>query len=63
VCDDLCAATQTGNPADLVSKISPLIENKGLRKGLASKAKLHALNNFTIESHVNQLKRLYKSLI
>lgn len=54
---------KTGNPADLVSKISPLIENKGLRKGLASRAKLHALNNFTIESHVNQLKRLYKSLI
>jgi glycosyltransferase involved in cell wall biosynthesis len=58
-----CAATfRRGDPDDLARQLTRLIHNPILRAQLSLKAKTWSLANFTIETHIGNLVKLYTGL-
>ncbi len=53
----------TGDPDVLAEKICGLLTNNDRREQLAGKAKVFALENLSIYSHMRDLKKLYESLL
>ncbi len=51
------------NAEVLTEKILKLLKDKDLREDLANRAFAFAQNNFSIEAHLRELKKLYKSLL
>ncbi len=51
------------NAEVLSEKILMLLRDKDLREKLADKALLHARENFSIEAHLRELTKLYRSLL
>ena len=54
---------QTGDADDLASKVIRLAHDREYRARLASSAKQWALSRFSIETHIANLLKLYRSLI
>jgi glycosyltransferase involved in cell wall biosynthesis len=54
---------QTQNSDDLTAKLIKLAKNKEFRNDLANRAFNHAKENFSIEAHLENLKKLYESII
>jgi glycosyltransferase involved in cell wall biosynthesis len=54
---------ETGDSADLTEKLGRLAENAELRSDLASRAYRYAKENFSIEPHIENLRKLYESII
>ncbi|HEY0461883.1 MAG TPA: glycosyltransferase family 4 protein [Pyrinomonadaceae bacterium] len=54
---------ETGNAANLAEKLVKIGENKGFRRDLADRAYLYARENFSIEVHLENLKKLYETII
>jgi glycosyltransferase involved in cell wall biosynthesis len=54
---------QTGEPDDLAEKILKLLKNEVLRKDLSRSALEFAKENFSIEAHLRELKKLYDSIL
>lgn len=54
---------QTQNPDDLAAKILKLLKNEALRKNLSQSALEFAKENFSIEAHIRELKKLYDSMV
>ena len=52
-----------GNAEILSEKILQLLKNKNLREDLANRAAEFARENFSIEAHLRELKKLYDSLL
>lgn len=52
-----------GNAFDLSEKILNLLKNEALRNDLSARARDFAKNNFSIEAHLREIGKLYKSLI
>jgi glycosyltransferase involved in cell wall biosynthesis len=53
---------QTRNADDLAEKILKLLKNEALRKDLSRSALEFAEENFSIEAHLRELKKLYESI-
>lgn len=53
---------ETQNAAELAEKILKLLKNERLRKDLSRRALEFARENFSIEAHLRELKKLYESL-
>jgi glycosyltransferase involved in cell wall biosynthesis len=53
----------TQNPDDLAAKILKLLKNKALRNDLSKTALEFAKENFSIEAHLRELKKLYDSIL
>ena len=51
------------NDAELAEKILKLLKNENARKDLANRAYEFALENFSIEAHFRELKKLYEKLL
>jgi glycosyltransferase involved in cell wall biosynthesis len=54
---------QTQNAAELAEKITKLLKDKKLREDLANRAFDFAAENFSIEAHLRELKKLYDSIL
>lgn len=54
---------QTQNPDELAEKILRLLKNEALRKDLSRSALEFAKENFSIEAHLRELKKLYDSIL
>lgn len=54
---------ETGNAAALTEKMLKIARDEDLRNDLANRAQLYASANFSIEAHLENLKKLYKSII
>ncbi len=54
---------QTQNASELSDKILKLLKDKSLREDLANRAFDFATENFSIEAHLRELKKLYQSLL
>ncbi|HLM00131.1 MAG TPA: glycosyltransferase family 4 protein, partial [Pyrinomonadaceae bacterium] len=54
---------QTRNAGDLAEKILKLLKNEALRKDLSRAALRFAAENFSIEAHLRELRKLYESLL
>ena len=54
---------QTKNPSELSEKMIRLAENKNERENLAEKAFAFAKDNFSIEAHLRELKKLYAQVL
>ncbi len=52
-----------GDAEMLSEKIIKMLQNKNLREDLANRALSFAKDNFTIEAHLRELKKLYDSLL
>ena len=50
------------NVGILTEKILELLQDEDLRAGLAARALIHAEDNFSIDAHIRDLKKLYLSL-
>jgi L-malate glycosyltransferase len=53
---------KVGDEIDLSEKVLKLLKDESLRKNSANRAKQFAKDNFSIEAHLNNLKRLYQTL-
>lgn len=53
----------TGDSTQLTEKLIEIAENKNLRKDLANKAFDFAEENFSIETHLRELKKLYEKIL
>ncbi|HEX9963343.1 MAG TPA: glycosyltransferase family 4 protein [Pyrinomonadaceae bacterium] len=53
---------QTQNAGELAEKILKLLKNEALRKDLSESALEFAKQNFSIEAHLRELKKLYDSI-
>jgi len=49
--------------SELADKILKLLKSKSLRENLASRAFDFAAENFSIEAHLRELKKLYASIL
>jgi glycosyltransferase involved in cell wall biosynthesis len=54
---------QTQNSDELGEKILKLLKNKSLRKDLSQSALEFAKENFSVEAHLRELKKLYSSIL
>jgi L-malate glycosyltransferase len=54
---------RTGDADDLAAKLIQLVDNPEHRKVLGSSARHWAMSQFSIESHIANLKELYRSLV
>jgi glycosyltransferase involved in cell wall biosynthesis len=54
---------QTQNASELAEKTANLLKDKNLREDLAKRAFDFATENFSIEAHLRELKKLYQSLL
>lgn len=53
---------ETQNAADLAEKLIKIAEKEDFRNDLANRAFVYAKENFSIEAHIGELKRLYESI-
>ena len=53
---------EVGDENHLSEKVLKLLKDESLRKDLSNRANQFAKNNFSIEAHLNNLKRLYRNL-
>lgn len=60
---EYAAHFQTGNADALAEKLLKLAENRDLRTDLADRAYRYAKENFSIEAHIENLKKLYESIV
>ena len=51
------------NAGDLSEKLVKLAENEEFRNDLANRAFNYAGKNFSVETHLENLKKLYESII
>jgi glycosyltransferase involved in cell wall biosynthesis len=54
---------QTQNASELAEKIVKLLKDRNLREDLANRAFDFATENFSIEAHLQELKKLYDSIL
>lgn len=54
---------ETGNARDLTEKMLKIATDEDFRNDLADRAQAYARQNFSIEAHIENLKKLYKSII
>ncbi len=54
---------RVGDENDLAEKILKLMRDNSLREDLAQKALIYAQTNYSIEAHIQELKKLYESLL
>jgi glycosyltransferase involved in cell wall biosynthesis len=54
---------EQGNAEDLADEMCYLYKNEKIRKGLASKAKEYAINNYSLEKCVDEYKKVYQELL
>ena len=54
---------QTQNASELAEKIVKLLKDRNLREDLANRAFDFATENFSIEAHLRELKKLYDSIL
>lgn len=54
---------ETGNAGALTEKMLKLASDEDLRNDLANRAQIYARANFSIEAHIESLKKLYESII
>jgi glycosyltransferase involved in cell wall biosynthesis len=60
---NLAEVFPVGNAEILAEKILKLLENGRLREGMSLSAREFAMENFSIDAHLRQLKKLYGSLL
>ncbi len=60
---DYAEIFQVQNADELTEKMIKLAENVEFRNDLANRAFVHAKQNFSIEAHLENLKKLYESII
>jgi glycosyltransferase involved in cell wall biosynthesis len=62
--DGACAVIfRRGDPADLAHQLITLVENPDTRARLSAQARAWAAQQFSIETHISNLKKLYATLI
>ncbi len=62
-----CAADaqyyELNNTADFIEKLKNIYNNENLRKSIAAAGKQRVLNNFTLEHHMDGLRKIYSAVI
>ena len=54
---------QPGNPDAFAAAVTELLENPRLANAIATAAKQEALQNFSVEAHVEQVQAVYESVL
>jgi len=54
---------RTADAADLAEKVIDILFDEAKRKQLSAKAKAFAQDNFSIDAHLNSLKRIYERIL